>query len=55
MSSPGPVTLPGQTQIAQSPRGGEAGAWDAGTSGRHLRNLGFQVMAALLGIALAFM
>lgn len=55
MSSPVPVTLPGQTQIAQSSQAGEAGASDARTSGHHLRNLGFQVMAALLGIALAFM
>jgi len=55
MDSPVPVTLTGQTQIEQSPCGSEAGAWDARTTGRHLRNLGFQAMAALLGIALAFM
>ena len=54
--SPVPVTLPGQTQIAQSPNGGEAGACDsARTTGRYLRHLGFHVMAVLLGIALAFM
>ncbi len=53
--SPKPVTLHGQTPIAQSSHAGESGASDARISGHHLRNLGFQVMAALLGIALAFM
>jgi hypothetical protein len=56
MISPVPVTLPGQTQIAQSPRGSEAGAGDsARTTGRYLCHLGFHVMVVLLGIALAFM
>jgi len=49
-----PADLSGANQIAQPPRGVVPGL-NAGATGRSLRNLSFDVLAVLLGIALALM
>ena len=56
MVAPVPVNPPGETQIAPYPKGFVAKLpQGARTTRRFLRNFGFHVVAALLGIALAFL
>jgi hypothetical protein len=56
MVAPTPVNPPGVTEIASSPRGLVARLPQSARTARHfLRCFGFHVVAALLGIALAFL
>jgi hypothetical protein len=55
MESPTPVSPPAQTQTRPAPPEMEEGLLGGSTTPRFLRTYGFQVLAVLLGIALAFM
>jgi hypothetical protein len=55
MDSPAPVSPPAQAQMAPPPSQMEVGLQGGAPTPRFLRTYGFQVLAVLLGIALAFM
>jgi hypothetical protein len=56
MVAPTPMNSHGVTEIASSPRGLVARLPQSARTARHfLLSFGFQVVAALLGIALAFL
>jgi hypothetical protein len=55
MDSPAPVSPPAQAQMGAASPEVEVGLHGGAATPRFLRTYGFQVLAVLLGIALAFM